>query len=107
MARNVEIKARVGIALGVSGTVRKRRTLFLAGNTRIHLDEVEGLGDFMELEVVLAEGESVEEGQAIAYRLMAQLGVEKEKLLTGAYLDMLARRPLAHGNAKHGPDSFP
>jgi predicted adenylyl cyclase CyaB len=78
------------LAFGISGRVRKRRLLFLAGNTRIHLDEVEGLGHFMELEVVLTDGESVEAGQAIARDLMAQLAIPKESLLTGAYVDMLS-----------------
>lgn len=39
--------------LGVRGIVRKRRSLYWAGRTRIHLDEVEGLGAFAELEVIL------------------------------------------------------
>ncbi len=40
-------------AFGAVGMVRKRRTLYLVGQTRIHLDEVDGLGDWLELEVVL------------------------------------------------------
>ncbi|MFP5259482.1 MAG: class IV adenylate cyclase, partial [Acidobacteriota bacterium] len=44
-------------ALGVCGRVRKNRTLYHCGRTRVHLDRVEGLGEFLELEVVLAEGE--------------------------------------------------
>ena len=41
----------LGQALGVLGVVRKQRLLYLVGQTRVHLDSVEGLGDFLELEV--------------------------------------------------------
>jgi predicted adenylyl cyclase CyaB len=78
-------------ALGVIGRVRKLRRLYLAGQTRIHLDEVEGLGTFVELEVVLEESQSPQDGEAIAERLLAQLGVAKADLVSGAYLDYLRR----------------
>lgn len=42
-------------ALGTIVHVRKTRQLFLFGVTRIHLDEVDGLGRFLELETVLGE----------------------------------------------------
>ncbi|GMS85297.1 hypothetical protein PENTCL1PPCAC_7472, partial [Pristionchus entomophagus] len=35
---------------GVRGEVRKARTLFLVGQTRVHCDRVEGLGEYAELE---------------------------------------------------------
>ena len=73
---------------GVLGRLRKRRWLLLVGATRIHLDRVEGLGDFMELEVVLHEGQSDEDGRAIAERLMQQLGLADAPRLAGAYLDL-------------------
>jgi adenylate cyclase class IV len=86
------VRAILGDALGVIGRVRKRRRLYLSGQTRIHLDQVEGLGTFVELEVVLNEAQSAQDGEAIAERLLAQLGVDKADLMSGAYLDHLARR---------------
>lgn len=53
------------LAYGEAGHVRKRRTLFLIGRTRVHLDIVESLGHFLELEVVLREGETAEPSQLI------------------------------------------
>lgn len=76
-------------ANGLLGRVRKQRTLLLAGATRIHLDRVEGLGDFLELEVVLSEEQSEQDGERIAQALMRRLGVQPEDLLRGAYLDLL------------------
>lgn len=83
------LKTALSLALGVRGVVRKKRTLYLVGQTRVHLDEVEGLGDFMELEVVLRPGQSDAEGQAIARDLMTRLGVAENDLLESAYMDLL------------------
>ena len=77
-------------ACGTIGRVRKRRLLLMAGQTRIHLDRVEGLGDFLELEVVLRDGQTDADGIAIAERLMAALAVAPTERLAGAYLDLAA-----------------
>lgn len=76
-------------ALGVRAVVRKRRTLFMVGQTRVHLDEVEHLGCFIELEVVLHEGQSAEEGTEMAGRLMDSLGIHRNQLIESAYVDLL------------------
>jgi predicted adenylyl cyclase CyaB len=76
-------------ACGVLGRVVKRRILVLAGQTRIHLDHVEDLGDFLELEVVLREGQTEAEGTEIARQLLDALGVRADQLISGAYLDLL------------------
>ncbi|XP_033991666.1 uncharacterized protein LOC117487123 isoform X2 [Trematomus bernacchii] len=76
-------------ALGVKGEVRKERRLFLVGQTRVHLDAVEGLGNYMELEVVMRPEQTVEDGQKVAEDLMEKLGVSKQSLVTGAYMDLL------------------
>jgi predicted adenylyl cyclase CyaB len=79
-------------ALEVRGRVRKIRALFLAGNTRIHLDEVEGLGSFVELEVVLGEHETFADGERVAREIMEALEIRQEDLLDRAYVDMLSER---------------
>jgi predicted adenylyl cyclase CyaB len=76
-------------AYGQTGRVRKRRVLYLAGRTRIHLDAVAGLGEFLELEVVLRDGESAAEAVVEARTIMAALGIEPQQLLEGAYVDHL------------------
>lgn len=81
-------------ALDVVGVVRKRRAVYLIGPTRVHLDQVEGLGDFIELEVVLQPQQSVAEGEAVAQALMSKLGIAPSQLLDRAYLDLLpVRKP--------------
>lgn len=86
------LRDALGLAYGVIGRVRKQRLLFMAGRTRIHLDRVEGLGEFLELEVVLRDGESVEAGMAEARELLASLRITPQQLVSGAYLDLLAQR---------------
>jgi len=74
---------------GQTGRVRKHRTLFLIGRTRVHLDRVEGLGDFIELEVVLAEKEPTENGVLVANELLSKLGILSDHLIEGVYVDLL------------------
>lgn len=86
------LAAVLGAALGVAGVVRKRRDLYRRGPTRIHLDEVEDLGSFLELEVELTDGQSAAEGERIARELMARLGIAEEDLVATAYVDLLRDR---------------
>ena len=80
------------LAYGGAGRVCKHRTVYLIGRTRVHLDRVDGLGDFLELEVVLAFGESADAGVKEARALMTALGVGDDQLIEGAYLDLLSAR---------------
>ena len=83
------LRETLTLAYGIEGRVKKHRTLYLIGQTRVHLDRVDGLGDFLELEVVLADSEATEHGQKIAIELLDRLQVDRSKCLEGAYLDML------------------
>jgi predicted adenylyl cyclase CyaB len=80
-------------AYGQVGRVRKHRKLFLVGRTRVHLDEVEGLGDFLELEVMLVDDEPAEAGVREARELMEKLDIKPPQLIDDAYVDLLARVP--------------
>lgn len=84
------LKLVLASSLGVRGIVRKERWLYWVSHTRIHLDQVEDLGAFIELEVMLQAGQQQEQGEQIAAEIMARLGVEESNLIEGAYIDLLS-----------------
>jgi predicted adenylyl cyclase CyaB len=84
-----QLRDVLAAAYGIVGVVRKHRTVRLVGRTRVHLDDVEGLGRFVELEVVLGEAEPVEPGVTEAHHLMATLGIQPDQLVSRAYIDLL------------------
>jgi predicted adenylyl cyclase CyaB len=83
------LRESLSLAYGRLGRVEKHRTLFLIGRTRLHLDRVANLGNFLELEVVLRDGESAEEGAREAAELMRALNIRTQQLIDCAYIDLL------------------
>jgi adenylate cyclase class IV len=77
----------LALSLGVARRVAKRRHLLLLGRTRVHLDRVEGRGEFLELEVVLARDEGDVEGEREAERILAGLGLGDRPRIAGSYGD--------------------
>jgi predicted adenylyl cyclase CyaB len=77
--------------LGVLTTVRKTRRLLLYGATRIHLDEVEDLGTFVELETVL-EHQSLVEAEDEHRFLRERLGLDTTEIVPVSYSDLLTPR---------------
>jgi predicted adenylyl cyclase CyaB len=84
------LRAILAAILPTLGVVIKRRWLYLVGQTRVHLDQVEGLGEFVELEVVLRADQDEVEGASIARALMDRLGITQQQLVDKAYVDLLA-----------------
>ncbi len=84
------LKAALSAALGVRAVVQKHREIFLYHNVRIHLDEVTGLGTFLEFEAVLGPETGDAEGETQLDRLTEQFGVAPADLLSGSYADMVA-----------------
>jgi adenylate cyclase class IV len=83
--------------LPVRGTVVKRREVLLVGRTRVHLDQVERLGSFVELEVVMAADDPADGGVREARALLAALGISQAALISGAYIDLLDAANLHEG----------
>jgi predicted adenylyl cyclase CyaB len=83
-------KALLSELLGVHRVVKKRREIALYQNVRIHLDRVEGLGDFVELEAVWdgdAAGEAEQRGK-VAF-LREALGIHAADLVAASYEGLL------------------
>src|SRR5262245_9037446 len=97
------LRESLSLAYGQIGRIRKYRTLFLVGRTRVHLDRVEGLGHFLELEVMLVDDEPAEQGIREAGGVMDQLGIQPEQLIEGAYIDLIR----AAQSAGTEPDTVP
>jgi predicted adenylyl cyclase CyaB len=82
-------RAALAAALGARGEVRKRRTVHHWHNVRIHLDEVDGLGTFVEFEAVLGEGDDEATAQGRLDHLGRELGLEGAEVLAGSYAELL------------------
>jgi homotetrameric cytidine deaminase len=90
VADGAALREALDAALGTTVVVAKRRRLLLWEGVRIHLDEVAGLGAFVELEGVAAPGSDLTaEGERVA-RLRAELGIADADLEATGYADLLA-----------------
>lgn len=75
--------------MGIWRIVSKRREIFLHHNVRIHLDEVDRLGTFIEFEAVLREGIEDATGKAQVAELEKEFGIAAADLLATSYADLL------------------
>jgi predicted adenylyl cyclase CyaB len=82
-------KAVLSGALGAWCIVRKRRDLYLWKNVRIHLDEVDKLGSFIEFEAVLSESET-DAYDRLAW-LKEQFRIPDADRIADSYSDLLTR----------------
>jgi adenylate cyclase class IV len=76
--------------------IDKQRQVAIVGHTRVHLDRVLGLGEFVELETVIA---GIDEDQAAAEhaQVIAALGLDRLPSVAGSYSDLALRRGAEEG----------
>jgi predicted adenylyl cyclase CyaB len=79
-------------ALGIAVIVDKRREILLFHNVRIHLDDVAGLGTFLEFEAVLSGDIDPARGEAQIDFLRNEFGIAAEDLLAVSYAELLLQR---------------
>jgi predicted adenylyl cyclase CyaB len=91
IADAVGLRAALTGALGVRCEVHKCREVWHWHNVRIHLDEVEGLGTFVEFEAVLGRDDDEATAHERLRRLGVLLGLRSEDELAGSYADLLLR----------------
>lgn len=85
-----EALARFGLQpLPESGTVHKRREVFLLGNVRIHLDVVTGLGRFIEFEAMVSPDHPIPACQKAVADLRATFSPVMGEAIACGYIDMV------------------
>ena len=75
--------------LGIKGVVQKTRCVFLKDNVRFHIDKVNQLGNFMEIEYIMSKSESRETATKKVVQMMEDLGIKKEMLVYCSYGDLI------------------
>lgn len=75
---------------GVKTVVKKKRTLFLYKNARIHVDTVSGLGSFIEFEVLVDQGKR--QARSLMNFLVLEFGITKQLIVGGSYADLMRKR---------------
>lgn len=91
VAEPARVRELLAAVLGVHRVVRKTREILLVENVRVHLDEVEGLGAFVELEAVFDGSADAEARERVKIaRLLDALGVRDQDLVAVSYETLLA-----------------
>ena len=96
------LREALDAALGTVVVVDKRRRLLLWEGVRIHLDRVEGLGDFVELEGVAGEGSDLAGEGALVERLRAELQIADDAIEATGYADLLRDAVRRRGRRRRG-----
>ena len=86
------LKQALAAAWGTLVVVEKRREIYLWHNVRIHLDDVAGLGKFIEFEAVLGSGVDDHRGRAQVAWLRDEFRIAPGDLLDGSYSDLLQKK---------------
>ncbi|HSU28815.1 MAG TPA: class IV adenylate cyclase [Chitinophagaceae bacterium] len=81
--------------LGIKVIIKKKREIYYIRNVKFHLDEIEGLGSFVEIEagnLLLPLSPQELKEQCVYY--LTQFGIRPADMIKTSYSDMLLANPL-------------
>ena len=84
-----EMEQALEAALGLIAVVDKRREIYLYRNVRIHLDEVEGLGEFLEFEAVIGPDDDEQSSRKLLDELSDLFKIAPSDSISVSYVDLL------------------
>jgi adenylate cyclase, class 2 len=88
VSSNSDLRAVLTESLGVLATVDKQREIYFVDNVKVHLDQVEGLGRFIEVEAIGTPEQSLVLREQ-CQRFLAELEIRSNDLVEGSYSDLL------------------
>ena len=93
MSSDTVLKEILTASLGVLVIVDKQREIYFIDNVKFHVDNVEGLGDFVEIEAIDKDGTIGEEKLFEQCKLYMDLfKVQEEDLVHISYSDLLLQK---------------
>lgn len=89
------LKSVLEKSCGIKMIVRKKREIYYIGNVKFHLDEVPGLGSFVEIEAgnILADKTESELLEQCSFYLK-EFGIKEANLISESYSDLLINKKL-------------
>jgi adenylate cyclase, class 2 len=75
-----------------AGIVRKTREVFKAGEITVCLDAVEGLGEFLEVEIIAENEKELEASRLKLFEFLKQFGFEEKDSIRVSYLEMVLEK---------------
>jgi adenylate cyclase, class 2 len=83
------MRAILSAALGVLAEVRKERMVLMRRNIRLHLDHVDNLGEFAEIEAVLDGYDAADSYRAEVAEILAGLEIREPDLIAVSYFELM------------------
>ena len=85
----VQLREVLASSLGVMSEIEKHRTVYLHDNVRIHLDQVSGLGTFLEFEAIVDESCDEAAAWVKLEKLFSEFQLTADSVIAGSYSDLL------------------